>query len=393
MRNRIAILISLSLCAGCVNANPLNPAGDIDDPDTIFLYVLNAVGGADAITVDGPGRRLAKDLGFAERMAEDGTCPEDEICVPLAVHRRHGSTFMVRYDGGKAELDLAEELGAFYPHETGTLILSAGGPDGVRPIVVRHSQTVSDGCGLSVVNALSVGELAGGAPYEIATEVKLTPEEAGYRNERDTAHLTRCGELPTTGEQQVALARTELETRMSKDGWFFRTVCETGDCLRWAARDEDETPALPAGGEIEAVPTTDEYFECLRDAIRVNTPDDSCPETLTWDDVSIDWLEVDACARPQTLPVQLAPPGEVATSFGDAICESDVRVRTPGADQVFGPDASDTSGVHQDGTFVRSTLAIPQGAEWFLVWMGRPVNPVVWQWSSSDTFVDLEAFQ
>ena len=58
---------------------------------------------------------------------------------------------------------------------------------------------------------------------------------------------------------------------------------------------------------------------------------------------------------------------------------------------IFGPSGC-TPGRHQNGELVDSEFAIPDGSEHFWVLLGRPVNPLIWQWDSGDSFVDLEDF-
>lgn len=379
-----ACALSCVPLTGCLGeADPFRPTSSEYGPNTVFLYFLNGVGGAESMAIRGPSARIARNLAFGERMAVDGRCPEDETCVPVDVDRSDGGTFVLKLDGRRVELDLTDELAAFYPHETGTVIFN-GSAASPRATVVRHVQTVSEGCALTVVNALSVANLeTRSSGFDVATEYRLGAAQAGYEDESERPVSTRCGELPTDAFEHERLARPRLHARITQRPWFYRTRCDDGgECFRWSES------GLAHDGSFGAPPTTAEYRACLADAISVP---DRCPGgDLGWQHVTVDESAAEACAARATYSAELTPPGETDTIYGTVACGAEFRVRTPGQDLVFGSDEPEAAH-HQDGDLVRSREDVPVGAERFWTLLGRPVEPTTFTWDSSETFVDLSS--
>ncbi len=377
------------LLVGCGRVGPLDSgaAGAYGD---VFLYAINANPAASVMTLRGDSGRIVKDLAFGERSGTHGLCAaDDDQCLPHLVSRTD-AVLKVKFDGAASALDLRADLRAMYPQETGTVIVTGA----ERALVIRHAQSISSACGLRVANALAVEHLdTDAATYSIALEIQRDLTTAGYFDESTTAFQTTCGPLPTASAEHaelIELRGAQFDT-IVKRPWFFPVSCgeeSAGTCYAWSLDNADARGGLEVGGEFLAARDTASYYDCVEGALTVT----ACGATPRWDDIEIDRGAVARCNEPVPRTTAMIAPQTVGRFSGDDLCDAEFRVRTATRDVVFGPQTGDDRGTEQNGDLVRGAIDARQGSE--VVWLlyGRPVNPRVWTWNSSDLFVDLASY-
>ena len=390
-------------------------------PDSVFLYIINGYPASDGMTIIGPAGPVVRDAKFGDRMAANGVCPPGEACVPIEVDRRFGSEdWTVMLDGMPQTAELTKDLFAMYPQETGTLVVTRRSEDEeVQGTLLRHTQSINAGCSLVMYNGLSLSNnYMSSSSYTIAPEFRVEPvESAGYSNELNTAFLTECGALPTTAPEHEALARSELYAAVQAQPWFFPVTCEEDEsenavCYGWGIpHGAEQISRLQEGGLVSTARVSRNYYDCVQDAITIKQPEMDgaplpfppadaqvqCPEgELTWGDVQIDAEAIAECQRPiiKTSSI-LEPAAEDATlsflAYDERLCQTEFRLRNIGQDIIFGPKGDDAEGSNQNGEIITSEISAAPGSQHFWVLLGRPVNPIIWQWDSTNSFVDLRA--
>lgn len=406
--------------AALVATSALGLTGCSEVPDTVFLYFINGYPASAGVTLIGPTGVIAEDVQFGDRMGANGPCPTDASCIPLEFDRKFGSEFTILMDGVPDSIEASIDLYALYPQETGTLVLNRrSGEASADFTMVRHVQTISQECAITFINALSLGDdFTAVVKYYVAPEFHF-PQivSAGYvPNESELPFLTRCGPLPTGTPEHNALSRQSTIDAVADDPWFFYTPCADNAailCPAWGApRPDGSRPSkTQPDGTAFLVPNTDEYYECISNAITILPPPEmqaspfpipeesiECPDgELLWENVQVDQKAAALCAEAQLRQITKVDPGaETFTLFqyfgDDGLCDVEFRVRSGGLDGIFGPEGNDDLGFHQNGDFVVTEAEIDVGSEHFWLLFGRPVNPLVWQWDSGDNFVNLESY-
>lgn len=406
----------IQLFVACLLALTVSSCGDSGDRETVFLFVINGYAGAESIDVYGPTGPIVQALAFGDRTPE-----------PVEINRASGTDFIVVIKGTPTPIELEFNLFAMYPQETATLFVKKrSSVESAAVSLYRHIQTIDPYCALTFENGLSVGNdfLTVGS-FSFAPEFNLgTAEAGGYFDEAQEQVFTECGPLPLPTLPPIP--RPNLKAAVDANPYFFLVDCQipsgaTRVCPV-AARLEDDT------GEVIGFKPTSEYFQCVQQAITIKQPEGAmpspfppadsqvqCPDgALTWDDVQVDAAAVEACKGltqyntrmlnpadgQETYSISPRPPplsddfsGTILGSDDGLVCNVQFRVRTPAVTTIFGPEpGSSTPGEHGVGAYTESTISIPVGAEHFWVLFGRPVNPLVWQWNSSENFVDLNEF-
>lgn len=384
------------LMAICTLAASVLSCGEATSDESVFLYVINGYAGSNGLTLVGPTGTVTNGLKFGERTAQ-----------PIEIDRSLGTDFTVLLDGTPEAVELKLELFSMYPQETGTLFLKRRAADtSVAVSLYRHVQTISTDCVLTFENALSLDN-----NYTLNEQFTFAPEfrvadiaEAGYRDETREAVQTPCGPLPTPSPQPIPRDFTEI----AQDPYFFYVTCESSLlqnllCYQWGDYGKDFTSA------VVGPPPTLEYFECISGAIEVKQPvvdpplpfppadaQVQCPENpITWQDVNFSLEDILLCQAHKRRDVEPARPGSTGNDSLNIItsnCNRTFRLRSPGLETIFGPASGQTFGSHGNGGFVESTITVQPGSQHFYVLFGRPVNPLIWQWSSGENFVDLQAF-
>lgn len=392
--------------------------------ETVFLYFINGYPGTASVDVIGPTGIVVSGAEFGDRRGEvgltgqeDGVCPEDSGCVPIEFDRTLGSEFTFILEGMPEQSLNVESLFSMYPHETATLVLTRrSDTSSIDTTLLRHTQTISTDCTLTMVNGLSLDNtyLADGYGYGIVPEFRIEPiDNAEFIDETQMPFRTECGPLPTDDQRHKNLARENLRARVQENPWFFPAECADSDlsnvfCYAWGVPLVDGRSRIYPGAEVISTRNSREYFDCIENAISIKQPEDpdnplpfppsdaqvQCPEgPLTWDDVTVNDQARKACLEDRVVNVELLPPGSPGQykTYGPHpdMCDVDFRVRNEGQDLVFGPKGNDDLGQHQDGSLVRSQIATPDGSQHFWILLGRPVNPIIWQWNSGDSFVDF----
>lgn len=414
--NRQVWALAAIAAAGMMTAGCGGEGGE----EAVFLYFINGYPGTSSMTVNSTLGTLATNVPFGERYGDDGTCPPDQPCLPARVERQLGTAFSILNENQNKPVDVDKDLYAMYPHETGTLVMTRrSGESNVNTTLLRHTQSISTDCTVTWVNGLSLdNQYTTVANYNIAPE--LYEEDlryAGFSDEANTPFNSECGALPINDPTHQNLQRPNVLEAIAANPWFYLTECDQGadegdaghfGCkLGWGVPFADDRSRLGDGGSFVSVRDSDEYFECIEGAISIRAPEDSmvpvfpgvevdCPPApLTWADVDVDFQAVADCQDTIIKNTETLPPGSEDSTRGlqgYGVCDLRFRIRNEGQDIIFGPKGNDAEGKHQDGDLIESQVDIPAGSQRFWVLLGRPVNPLVWQWDSGDTFVDLTSF-
>ncbi len=412
MKLHIVLLISLVGLSSCGEGGG----------ESIFLYFINAYAGADNVTVIGPTGPMVQGAKFGDRVGVDSSggstvCEPGKSCIPLQFDRNLGGDFTAIIDGAPETYEFSYPLFSLYPQETATMLFGGRSNDGnsVEGHLVRHTQTISDTCVLTFMNALSLdtGNGVGQQSFDIVPEFNMTPEEALYVDETQTILSTECGPMKLPNPDYIA--RKDLMADVAENPWFFVAKCadidETeGDflCTSWVDPKTSRYGALDLNSSIWARRNTEEYFGCIANAISfqddsmmMGAAGDSCPAgELAWDDaaLSIDFKKIADCQEFVSKTVESVSPDQsryslFGSNFRNDLCTPTFRFRTPGLDAVFGPETdSKTKGRHQKGELVEISAEIGPGNEYFVAIMGRPVNPIIWRWESGTNIANLDDF-
>lgn len=407
-----ALLASSTALAGC---------GGEGGNESVFLYIINGYPGTSSMSILGPSGTIASDVRFGDRMGSDGPCgPDDNKCLPIQVDRQLGSDWTYRLEGMVEPAEVEKDLFAMYPQETGTMVMTRRSDESeVETTLFRHVQTISSGCTISVTNGLSVTNdflPEDWNNFSITPEFKREPVEfAGYLDETEQQFTSECGPLPLGTDDHNQLARANLLEEVRASPWFFPVECtdtdlETVFCYGWTRPGVDGWGEMFPDGQVLSPRNTPEYYKCIESAISIRQPEDEMgepqpfpdenaqaqcppPDEFGWDDVQVDFQQVATCGEMVTRQVELIEPGaEDQQRIYGVDCDLELRIRNPGQQIVFGPEGSDERGKHQDGDLVTSNIEISGGSQHFYVLLGRPVNPILWQWDSGGTFVDLKDF-
>jgi hypothetical protein len=413
LRGLAAVLLASAFAtAGC---------GEDGGNETVFLYFINGYPGTASVDVIGPTGIFVSGAGFGDRRGEtgisgqdDGVCPDDAGCVPIEFDRSLGVDFTFLLEGMPEQTELQKDLYSMYPHETATMVLTRRSNEtGIDTTLLRHTQTISSDCTLTLVNGLSVSNEFVANSYSIAPEFKIEPiDNAGFVDEEQIAFRTECGPLPTDHDRHRELARSDLRQRVQENPWFYPVQCTDSQlnnvfCYAWGTPRVDNRSRLYEGGQVVSVLNSEEYFECVEAAISIKQPEDEmnplpfppedaqvqCPEgDITWADVDVDFQAVQSCRETLVKTADTLAPASQDTFQayqGPEFCDVEFRVRNEGQDLIFGPKGDDAFGQHQDGKLVSSNIETPAGSQHFWVLLGRPVNPIIWQWNSGESFVDF----
>lgn len=392
--------------------------------EAVFLYFINGYPGTGEVSVNSDVGTIASGMRFGERFGDPGSCGPDTSCLPYRIERQRGTDFTFLLENMTEPAEVGKELFSMYPHETGTIVLTRrSGETGVDTTLLRHTQSISSDCTISFINGLSLSNEFVGAFASFSITPEVFEEDiriAGFTEESTTPFVSECGTLPVGEGDHNALQRPQVLEAIRQNPWFLLS-CEgeigdstsegstlPGCSLAWGVPNVDGRARINQGGAFTSVLNSREYFECIQAGISIRQeegtmampgfplPEPDCPPgDITWDDVDVDFQVVQMCNQPITRNATMIDPGQsdfVQSFQGQYTCEMNFRIRNEGPDIVFGPDGGDDLGSHGDGAPIETQLDIPNGSQHFYVLLGRPVNPIVWQWDSSDTFVDLSSF-
>ena len=382
--------------------------------EAVFLYFINGYPGTGAMSINNNAGSLVSNVPFGERHGDSGSCgPDDTSCPPLRVERQRGTEFTFILENMVERVDVQKDLYAMYPHETGTVVLTRRNDEAsIETTLLRHTQSISSDCTISFVNGLSLSnEFVGSfASYSITPELFETNiAQAGFVEESQFPFISECGALPTDDPTHANLQRPEVIAAIEENPWFL-LECDADDgCrLRWGIPNEDGRVRIMQGGSFPSVLDSREYFECVQAGISLRQEEDTmampgfpppepdCPtQPITWADVDVDAQVLEQCKQPVARSATMQDPGQedtVQSYQGSLVCDMTFRIRNEGPDIIFGPRGNDDLGSHGRGAPIESEVQIPDGSQRFWVLLGRPVNPIVWQWDSSETFVDLGDF-
>lgn len=414
----LALIAAALLTLFATSCGSSEPGGE-----SVFLYVVHGYAGAQTMSLIGPGGPVVNNLAFGERA--DGP-------TPIEVDRTLGSEFTLILDGTPQPVEFEKELFSLYPQETATLFISRrSGSEEAQATVFRHVQSISQTCLLTLHNSLSLDNTYSTTEFTFYPELNLGSAAAGgYFDEAQELVYTECGpinDLPNPGPiPRTAVDssgnRVPLNQVIDQYPWFFPVECsdaivDSEICFHWGTPPAPGQPTIVYEGGVVIGPTNSRtYLECVEGAITIKQPEDpanplpfppqdaqvQCPDgAITWDDVNVDGQAVRECKEFQQRNTEGVEPAQEDTyntigiygvSENENSCSITFRVRTALLDVIFGPNAAGDPGIHQNGGYVVSDIEIPIGSEHFFVLFGRPVNPLVWQWNSGETFADLRDF-
>lgn len=304
-------------------------AGGSDE--VVYLYIFNAYPGTKSLSLYGPSGAIVTNLAFGQRTP-----------VPVPVDRNLGTNFTLTLDGAPQPFNTASDLFGLYPHETATfLIKKRSAVDAADAMTIRHVQSISPVCRMWFYNALSLSNRdVGSFDYLAAWRIEQ-PADAGY-----AANDPRNG----------------LYSAMQSYPYFYTTDTEKG--LPGAYRFVWAGVAAQGGSILSHRPTAD-YLECLGD-----DPDDK---------------QKADCAEPQIYPGHVigVDNGESRAFVVPPFLMDGENCRVPfqlhsDFDSIFVGEG------HQSGERLETEATFAKGQDYHWVLYGRPVNPLVAAWASSD---------
>ncbi len=419
MRTHVRRLFAqpIALIAAMILAMCSTSCGDSSGGESVFLYVIHGYAGAETMSLIGPGGPIVSGLEFGDRA--DGE-------FPIEVDRTLGGSFTLILDGTPQPLEFEKELFSLYPQETATLFISRrSGVASAEATLFRHVQSISRSCLLTFNNSLSLDNNYSTTEFTIYPQFNLQNAATGrFFDESQEQVFTECGPVQTPNPAPIPrqFRGQPIQQAVDADPWFFPVQCPDGLtenilCYYWSPQETNGDPAIVYdGGVALAYPDTATYFQCLEGALTIKQPEDpanplpfppadaqvQCPDgQLTWDDINVDGAAVRECAEAQRVDLEGIEPGQQDTYYsivfpgvtGDS-CTIQLRLRTALLDVVFGPNAGEELGRHGPGrgSLIESTITIPLASEHYYVLFGRPVNALLWQWNSGETFADLSGF-
>lgn len=412
-RSGVGLVLALA-CLGLVFAG-CGDNGNGDSGETVFLYITNGYPGASKLTLYGPTGKLVSGLPFGERTEE-----------AIEVDRNVNSTsFTLVLDGAPTEMLLSKPLFSMYPQETGTLIISRRSNEAAADATLyRHIRTPDPDCttifgnSLSLNNSLMPDQLLS---YSYQTEWNVSPQPM-YDESLEQFATTRCGFTPVPDNYK----RPEVHQQIAADPWFFPVSGQNNDyTLVWGRRMPDprtgemRSEGLSLGGQVFAVPTTEDFMECMSSAVTIEQEDtggggaaqQECPTPSgpagpdgnpTYAESQVVWNAetIASCFEEFTYSGFGIEPGQPDTfqafgmrprqQDGELVCGSKVRVRTPHQDLIFQDiDNSIPGFIEGEGGFIEIDATYPASEQHFFVLFGRPVNAFVQQWNGEETSVSL----
>ena len=377
--------------------------------DIVYLHVIHGYAGGGAVTIFGPSGKLATNLKFGEAAG------------PVAFDRStYQNVMTVQLEGVPGAVDKNFDLFSLYPGEHATLFLQRrSGYREIELTMLRHHQLTIQAtaeplftCAFELTNALSLTNDLSIAPmFEFMTEWRFSQTQYlnYYDPSRESRVETECGpvevnELP--GGAAILQQRREVHDRIMNQPWFFPVNAEDSSGAGGAALTFVKGFAADSGSVVAWRPTF-EYRDCLAQAVQIEQPepDPNNPMMMqsnceTGPDgqqrvprdptgrplVTVDRLAVEQCLLPKGYTGPSHPPTTQTTyAFyynpdvaAGGRCNQVFRLRTPNVDAIFDPAV--TSG----GQLVQVNMGMPKGTWQHVVVYGRPVAPMVYQFTSDD---------
>lgn len=387
-----ALLAATSLAgAGC--------SGEANQ-DVFYVYVVNGYAGGGDITVYSSTGPLTEDLAFGDATAE-----------PVEVDRtRFGGEIQIGMEGMNSLATVALDSFAFYPDETITLFVKRrSGENTFELQVMRHNlltlgnagqgQAPSNRpCVVQFYNGLSLSNVYTDSRYTMQTQWDYSANNSYtrfYNTAQEALIPTECGELNlSTFSQGTAIQaqRAMLVQQIVNDPWLYLVEDPDGNALTWRWGYWDTV----TGNGIAGIRGTQEYRECISQAISFTTPmtggptcdPDGVPDS---DNVEVDLKSVQACLEPTIYTGRSIDPGTTDQSltvfyppFQPNDCSFKARLRTRTVDSVFDatvPAAPVNTPNMGPYPVIQVTFTPP---DWQHVMVyGRPINPLVYQVTSS----------
>ncbi len=393
--------VVLTLCMALI----VSGCAEEDNPESVYLYVLNGYAGANSIDVVGPTGMIVSDLRFGERTEE-----------PIEVDRNLGTDFTVLVDGAPQAFEADHNLFSMYPQETATFVLSQRQDMAVTSKLLRHVQGVSPACRLVVSNSLSVlsdniGEYNAILGWDLEDRLIV----GGFDQEYEEENITDWGE-------DDHAERAEIFDDMEAHPYF--AVAEgaeddedegesAGQMIWLGPEDRVDLPRVSfQQGSVLSPPNSFEYVDCVLEqeealeALEEMQEDgDVDPEELMELEAALDM----DCNTPGQFTVVMHEPGE------DEVAQS-YHYYPEDFEQADNEDCgmthqffTDFSNVFQGGAPDEETNAYEYDGydentrlEWetdfqisdhyYIVLFGRAIDPFIDAWRASDHVTPLPEY-
>lgn len=348
------------LCTLCLFFVSSCGGGD-DGLETVYLHVFNAYPGSEALSLYGPAGPVATGLGFGERTE-----------VPVAVDRNLGEEFTLILDGAPEVFSLSVDLFTMYPQETGTFLVSQRRSAGVDAQIIRHMQATARGCRVAMHNSLALASGAiGNYNFVVGWDLAHNIAAAGYDQAREQAALG-----------QLSDDRVATHNQIQQNAYFAlvpddREQASGGETLRfiWLGTQDDIHSALFdfQSGTFASRPPSDEYIECERllDELDEVDTDINCNDRSTYNATTYGPTDGPINEYIEYKPESLGQSG--------SDCSASWRLFSDFGNIFFGEHGHDTP--HD---YVDVEVDFEASDHFFFVLFGRPVDPLIETWASSN---------
>lgn len=420
MKRSYLVSVALLVCCGLFMAG-ISACGGGTNHETVYLRFVNGYPGAKSMTLQGPQGSIFSDLKFGEAI---------EKPVEISRNRQPGR-FQLLINGAPQPFNMNVEVFQMYPQETGTLFIQRrSGESSAESTLFRHFQMFTGNdtdrqCVLTLANRLAL-ENGDNFPEDLSYTVQPQwrvrqeyPFEAYKESESDgqvstteSEVLTRCGPVKVPSQY----LRDDLYERLQDDkGWYYPVeVKKEGEGYMFVKG------ALKTTDTVEAFRPTVDYKACMREAITFLQPEQqgteggggeqeeqatgtiTCPEQPTDADgniepfviseekrVQIDQEAARSCLETTEYTGKPIEPGGNSVHWmytsglgEEGSCSTALRMRTPRIDLVFEKDG--------DPGYAGQEVTFDPGNHHLFILYGRPVSPLMKQWSGTGTVEPLD---
>lgn len=280
----------IGLAMACLSSFALTSCGETENKDIFHLYVVNGYAGGGEITIYSDIGPLVSNLGFGET--------SEKITVDRS---RFSGNLEVSITGASELSTISIDPFAFYPSETATLFMKRrSGASGFEFQVMRHHKLTegsaqraqlppSYACATQLYNGLSLTNEFTDNRFDLQTQwnfsatalqeygIYRTAPVGGLTPEENV--VTTCGdlnlrtlpELRINGVNFIDIRASQMQGMMS-DPWYFLVSAPDEDgsgslTWRWGIWDDTQ------GTSISGIRSTDEYRECVAEAIEIKSDD------------------------------------------------------------------------------------------------------------------------
>lgn len=455
----------IGLVVACLSSLALAGCGDTDNKDIFHLYIVNGYAGGGKITIYSDVGPLVSDLAFGDT--------SEKITIDRS---RFSGNMEVSISGASTLSSVSIDPFAFYPSETVTLFMKRRSAEsGFDFQVMRHHKLTrgsaqraqlppAAACATELYNGLSLTNEHTDNRFDIQTQWNFTPDalqgygiyrtipENGVLPEENV--VTTCGdlnlrdlpELKINGTNFIATRAAQVQGMMS-DPWYYLVSAPSGSggqenlgtlTWRWGIWNS------PEGTSISGLRSTDEYRECVAEAIEIKSDEtgaggigggggemEECAvdangnQSIPTDangfpQVTVDAVQIADCLRftqfegialqansEESYTVYSTPtgtlpptrPGEPATLPADLTCNYTLRLRTRLIDGVYvntpaaGQPGSPSPTPETQQPYPSFNINYPVYHWQHVMIYGRPIDPFVYQITSGEVSEDFRGVE